>query len=292
MTPDEIQDLIKKVARVPVLWVIAMLVASVLTAVHVDRAANGDITVIFDVGNATLVALALIWLPMLLKVFALAGGSLKAGGVEANIPGVLSESDAIDLGVKARQVAGARDEAERTAAAVELEDSVARVTLPILGSTEALPDSVLAHLARTYERLRREMPAGAARTSAMTRIVSEASFRASTAPQEARSKALTLLHSPAQGDRLVGLALVQEAGGGAALDEVLRLIAGSSTAFEMFHALLALQELSPALDSAQRDQAISILESELGDPRSVGIEQDPGLSYLLLRTLSILRGHE
>lgn len=292
MTPDEIQDLIKKVARVPVVWVLAMVVSAVLTAVHVDRAANEDITVSFDVGAPTLVAMALIWMPMLLKVFALAGGSLKAGGVEANILGVLSEADAIDLGVKTRQMTGALNDAERTAAAVELEDFIARVTLPVLGRTEALPDSVIAHLARTYERLRRELPAGAARTSAMTRIVSEASFRASSAPDEARSKTLALLRSPAQGDRLVGLALTQEVGDQASLVDVLRLISASATAFEMFHALLALQELSPALDSAQRERAISILESESCDPRLVGIMQDPGLSYLVPRTLSILHGHE
>lgn len=290
MTPDEIQQLIKKVASVPRLWVIGMLVTALLTAVHVDRAPNGDFAVEFDVGNTTLVALALIWLPMLLKVFALAGGSFKAAGMEASVLGVLNESDAIDLGVKTRQVTGARDEAERAAAAVELEDWIARLTMPVLASSETLPDSVLEHLARSYERLRRDMPPSDARTSAMTRVVNEASFRASTAPAEARSKALNLLRSPAEGDRIVGLALTQETGDAAAADAVLRLVAGSSTAFEMFHALLALQEISPALDSEQRVHAISVLERERGDPRSVGIEQDPGLSYLLPRTLNILRG--
>jgi hypothetical protein len=233
-----------------------------------------------------------MWLPMLLKVFALAGGSFKAAGVEATVPGMLSESDAIDLGVKTRQVTGARDDADRAAAAVALEDSIVRLTMPVLASTESLPDAVLAHLARSYERLRREMPAGAARTSAMTRIVNEASFRASTAPEDARSKALALLRSPAEGDRIVGLALTQETGDGAAADEVLRLVTGSSTAFEMFNALLALQEVAPALDTERRARAISILESESGDPRAVGIADDPGLSYLLPRTLAILRGHE
>jgi hypothetical protein len=54
MTPDEIQDLIKKVAYVPRLWIVAMLVTAVLTALHVDRAPNGDVTATFDVGTQPL----------------------------------------------------------------------------------------------------------------------------------------------------------------------------------------------------------------------------------------------
>ncbi|WP_153337812.1 hypothetical protein [Nocardioides sp. dk4132] len=271
---------------------VALLMTAVLTAVHVERAPNGDVTASFGVGSPTLIALGLIWLPMLLKVFALVGGSFKAAGVEAIVPGVLSEADAIELGVRTRQVTGARDEADRAAAAVELEDSIARLTLPVLSSGEALPDSVLSQLARSYEHLRREMPSGAARTSAMTRIVNEASFRASTAVTDARPKALRLLRSPAEGDRIVGLALTQETGDREAADDVLRLVTESSTAFEMFHALRAVQEIAPALDSEQRARALSILESESADPRSVGISQDAGLSYLLPRTLAILREHE
>ena len=136
------------------------------------------------------------------------------------------------------------------------------------------------------------MPPGGARTSALTRVVNEASFRASTAPEAAQRKALDLLRSPAQGDRIVGLALVQETGGRQGFDEVLHLIAASSTAFEMFHALLALQEQAPALDPTQVERAISTLENEMADPRSVGIQQDPGLSSLLQRTVTILRGVE
>ena len=57
----------------------------------------------------------------------------------------------------------------------------------------------------------------------------------------------------------------------------------------MFHALLALQEIAPRLTDAQRESAISALEAELGDPRGVGVLQDPGLPSLIRRTLMQLR---
>lgn len=204
------QDLVKEVSRVPIAWTVAMAVAALFTAVQIDRAANGEIAVSFGVGTETLVALALIWLPMLLRVFALVGGSFKAGGVEANLPGFLSHDDAIDLSVKTRQVTAATDEGERTAAAVDLQESIARLAVPALEPDDVLPNSVLTRLARSYERLRREMSPSSSRTAAMTRVVNEARVRASNAPKLAASKGGSLVRSTAQGDRIVGLALVQE----------------------------------------------------------------------------------
>lgn len=72
----------------------------------------------------------------------------------------------------------------------------------------------------------------------------------------------------------------------------MRLVEKSATAFEMYHALLAIQEIAPALTSDQRQRAMTVLEREQGDPRSIGVRNDPGLPYLLERTLGILRGRE
>ncbi|HEV7831698.1 MAG TPA: hypothetical protein VGP04_23275 [Pseudonocardiaceae bacterium] len=143
-------------------------------------------------------------------------------------------------------------------------------------------------LAAQYEGLRRDSPAGPERTSAMTRIVNEARVRAASSLGTAARKAPKLLRSPSEGDRIIGLAFTQESGDPAVLDDVLNLVKYSASAFEMFHALLAVEEMAFKLTSDQRATAMSVLAAEQRDPRGVGISADLGLPALIARTLAEL----
>jgi hypothetical protein len=288
---SETEALLGRLAKPPAAWICVMLVAAVLAALDVKRSTHGDYAIGFHVRTASLVALALIWLPLLLRVFALVGGSFKAAGVEASVRGVLPQADAIEISVKARQVASAGDDVERRVAAQDLEELVNRLAVAT-DREVTLADSVLEQLGREYERLRRELPPGSRRTAAMTRVVNEARARAALAPRLARGAASGLLRSHRAGDRIVALGLAQETGNASAFDDVLRIILGSASAFEMFHALLALQEMSFGLSESQKRSAIDALNAEREDPRSVGINQDPGLPSLMSRTIEILSGAE
>ena len=237
-----------------------------------------------------LVALALIWLPPLLRLLALTGGSLKAGGVEASAVGMFPRDELVELLTRAKAVTSMSGEADDGDVAIaELNAAVDKVAFDVLDSASSLDDNVLRRLALEYERLRRETPPGPARTSAMTRIVNEARVRAASSLQVAKTKAQRLLRSPSQGDRIVGLALAQEAVSEESFFDVMKLISKSETAFEMFHALIALQEMAPFLDESRRKRAVEELSLEQGDPRGVGIASDPGLPTLLQRTLLQLR---
>lgn len=287
----ETEALVGRLAKPPIAWTAAMLVASVLAALDIRRSSEGTYAMGFHPSTPSLIALALIWLPLLLRVFALVGGSLKAAGMEASVPGVLSQTEAIEISVKARQVATAGDDIERKAAAQELEETVNRLAVAT-GRDATVDDAVLSQLGRDYERLRLELPPGSRRTSAMTRIVNEARARAALAPRTAEAAARSLLQSRRPGDRIVGLALTQETGDPNAFAEVLRMVSASASAFEMFHALLALQEMSFGLTESQKLEAVEALQSERADPREVGINQDPGLPSLLARTIGVLSGAE
>ena len=288
----DVVNLLKRTTSLPILWIIAMSIVAVLSAFDIQRTEGGDLSVQFTIGTTTLIALALIWLPMLLRVAAMLGGSVKAGGIEANIAGLLSQSEAIDLGVKARQISSAGTDSERTAAVQEFETSVARVTVTSLDAEEVLPESILSQLAQNYERLRRDMSPGAARTSAMTRIVNEARVRAASAPGRAKAKVPSLLKSSSQGERIVGLGLAQETADPDAVDLLVPLVANSATAFEMYHALLAIQEVALNLSLNQRTRITDVLRAEQLDPRGLGIAGDPGLPTLFKRTIGILNGRE
>ena len=268
-----------------------MILMAVLTSISVTRVQDGRYVVAsVSFGALALVSLALIWLPPVLRLLLLTGGSLKAAGMEASAAGLFTREQLVELLTRAKAVTTVReDDPNATLAIAELRDAVDRLALDALDSNEALSTDALRRLAMTYEQLRRDMPPGPQRTSAMTKIVNEARVRAATSPDLAKQRALKLLESRSQGDRIVGLALTQEAAPVAAFHGVLNLVRNSATAFEMFHALLALQEIGPWLDDAQRATAIEVLEAELDDPRGIGVREDPGLPSLIGRTLLQLR---
>lgn len=289
-TFESLRQVLALVSRVPRAWLWAMVAAAVLSSVDASRSSRGEISLHLEFGTAALVALALIWLPVLLRLLLLTGGTLKAAGLEASATGLITRETLFNLLAQAKGVISAKeDDPSRVEAVKELDHLVEQIASEYLETSDSLDDDALASLARRYERLRRDTPPGPQRTSAMTRIVNEARVRGATSPSVGGRKALPLLSSPSQGDRIVGLALMQEAGNPAASDQVLAIVQDSATAFEMFHALLALQEMAFRMSSAQRAHAVEVLVAEREDPRGVGIGQDPGLPALIERTIGELK---
>ena len=244
------------------------------------------------VGVLALVALALIWLPVLLRLLLLTGGSVKAGSVEASATGMFSKEHLMELLTRAKIVTTAQgDDENRRIAVAELDEAVTRLAFDTFDSRQSLDEGLLRRMAVEYERLRREDAPGPRRTSAMTRIVNEVRVRASSSIELSRKLAGGLLRSASQGERMVGLALTQETAGAEHFEDVLRLVQRSATAFEMYHALLAIQEMEPFLTADQRERGLQVLGMEREDPRAVGINADPGLPTLLDRTLLQLQSH-
>lgn len=288
---NALSDAMKVVWQIPLGWIALMVLFAVLTSINITRDDDGRYLVTsVHVGALALISLALVWLPPLLRLFLLTGGSVRAGGMEAAAEGLFTREQLLTLLTRAKAVTTTRgDDANAAIAIADLDAEIDRLAFDSFDSNAALSPDALHALAVKYERLRRDAPSGPQRTSAMTKIVNEARVRAATSAARATSQALQLLSSTSQGNRIVGLALTQEAAPPLAFPLVLRLIQRSATAFEMFHALLALQEIIPGLDETERSVALIALEAELKDPRDVGVLQDPGLPTLLKRTLLQLR---
>jgi hypothetical protein len=125
------------------------------------------------------------------------------------------------------------------------------------------------------------------------RIVDEARVRASAnRDAAARSASRRLLTSTREGERIVGLAFVQEVGGNYRLDDVLARIENSASALEMFHALVALREIEPSLEPDQCEVAVQVLEKEKTDYRGVAVMEDPNLPRLIDDVISRLQSFE
>ena len=96
------------------------------------------------------------------------------------------------------------------------------------------------------------------------------------------------MRSDADGDRVVGLALLQQAPSADALTDVLRVFSSSRSAFEQYHAALAVKAVAPLLTEQQRQIAIDTLTREQSDPRSVGLNQDPFIPSAIASALKAL----
>jgi hypothetical protein len=65
-----------------------MIVVAVATSVTVSKTASGAVVFHIAVGTAALGAIALLWLPGLLRLLSLTGGKGAAFGVEASVGGL------------------------------------------------------------------------------------------------------------------------------------------------------------------------------------------------------------
>lgn len=287
---SDLGALLDAVMQVPRKWTAAMVALAVVSSVELSRPADGDIVLHVAVGPIAVAALALIWLPALLRLLSLTGGHLKAAGVEASAGGLLGTSEEL-----VRQLADIRAEAERVEQrapqageiARDMRAAVDRLALDHLDRS-ALRDDALDRLARLYEHARATLAPGDDRTRTMTKIVNEARLRAQAAPADAGRRGAQLVRSAAPGDRIVGLALLQESPAAAAYGDLIHLIEGSATAFELYHALLALEQLAPQLPLSQRTAAAAVLTAEQNDPRGVGVMDDAALPHVIARVLSTL----
>jgi len=263
--------------------------ASSLTLDHPD---DGGLGVHFEIDTLTLVALAMIWLPALLRLIGLTGGTAKAVGLEVSSDGLLvKEERLIDSLSELRSTAesGSLKTLDSDVAFKQLSEDIDRFALEFLGDRETLNGIVADSLADAYESVREGMGAGEPRTIQMTRIVNEVRIRASANPSTVKRLAAPLLGSEREGRRIVALALLQEVPEPALAEQIVNRISDSASAFEMFNALLALIECAPLLPDAAQRSAIDALESQRLDPREVGVMEDPNLPRLIDQALALLR---
>jgi hypothetical protein len=287
-----LQEKVAMVMALPTAWVWGMALLAAISTVAVERHANGDWSFQFEIKTTTVGLLVLIWLPALVRLLTLVGGKFKGAGVEVSSDGVLGTQEAMVQDLTRLRTG---TEEAKLQSSEQLEETLRELAAQVddmasqyLGGASAITEAEVARLAREYEAIRAQMDPGDTRTIEMTRIVNEARVRAAAEPSIARGMIEELLASEDEGRRLVGLALLQEVPSAAHYRRVLELIAGSASAFEMYHALIALERIAPRLSERQKVEAIAVLEREQGDPRGVGVNADANLPQLLEEVIAAL----
>lgn len=280
-----LQERVEMVMALPKIWVGAMALLAAISTVALERYASGDWAFSFEIKSTTVGLLILIWLPALVRLLILVGGKFKGAGVEVSSDGVLGTQQEMvrDLTMLRTGADEAKLQSSEQLKATlrELAAQVDGMASQYLGGASAITETEVARLAREYEAIRNQMDPGDPRTVEMTRIVNEARVRAAAEPSLAQGMIEELLASKDEGRRLVGLALLQEVPSATHYSRVLDLITGSCSAFEMFHALVALDEIAPRLSRRQAVEARAVLEREKEDPRGVGVNADANLPHLI-----------
>ena len=167
LTVNNIQDFMTLLLPLPRFWLFILVFAIILSMFEVTLNADGAVTAMFRLSTITAILVALIWLPILLGVIALAGGGFKTPAGEVSTPGLL------DLLVN---VAATMDIVEENLPPDQKEMMLEvreKVELQVASLSPGAKEARtrLKQLAKEYEDLRLSEPPGRSRTYHMTSLV-------------------------------------------------------------------------------------------------------------------------
>jgi hypothetical protein len=292
---EQINAVMRAALKIPKAWAITMAVAAVLSAVHVSVSTGGDVGGSFAPSALSGVLIALIWLPALLRIVALAGGGIKTPAGEASTGGLLAliasfepetKRDALPSLLAALGSPEIAVDAERRTASKpirrDLEMQLAAASLPTMGVREQL-----AEFAHQYELTRTEEPSRD-RTLRMTTLMAEARAAARATPLP-MIDLRHMLSSDSDGERVIAIALVQDQPDERLFDLILPAITESRSAFEQYQALGAALELAAMLDPGQQSQLRVALKEALAD-KTRDIHADTSRARLVEAIEDALRG--
>lgn len=285
--------MLSAVMKTPRSWIFLMATLAVISSVTAEHGADGNWEFHFEVTGITLGAFALIWLPALLRLLSLTGGRFKGAGVELSSGGLIGTPDDLigdltRIRTEAEEASRQPDPTDVDRTLRQLQQQVDEMAADYLAESNALSRATIARLADEYESIRNALQSGERRTIEMTRVINEARVRASANPEHARRLAPNLVNSNREGERLIGLAFLQEIQSPYLLKAIVSRIVASTSAFEMFHALIALREVAPSLELHQVESVVRILKKEKTDYRGVAVMKDPNLPGLIDEVIALL----
>jgi len=256
---EAVDWLLKQIIEIPKTWLIISSIFIVLSTFQINKAEK--FTFKFEVTNTTAVFLALLWLPSVLKIFALTGGALKTPAGEitgSSVMPMLQSLTGDTLGFLIEQTKTAEDVAppQQQLEMRQIRHEWQKEYASRVPGSEARRQ--IERLSQRYKELRNSMPAGAKRTFEMESI---AGRMRSLAPEVnfSSEEVHQLLKSSDQGKRLLGLSVVEWSGDPDYFYTILQIINNSETAFEQTCGLRAVEKMIPKLKEQQKKDLISAL---------------------------------
>jgi hypothetical protein len=261
ISPEHVKTVLNEVLLpIPRLWIVVTSVAIVFSLFEVTPTAEGTYTVSFRLTSVTVLLLALVWLPFLLKVLALSGGGLKAFGGEATFVGlgeILSQLSPEEGRQVLPSLIAATKRTEETSTELD------REKLKTLREDLEERLAALSETGTLYEDVRSKMPSGPSRTAELEKVMAEARARARDTDVNAE-EARELFDRGSQGHRIAAIALAQERRDPDFLALVIEAIRHPASPFEQYHALRAAYAMLSKLDEAQTQQLGDVVKDQRG----------------------------
>lgn len=261
---NRLQPIVDDLFSIPASWTIGVAIATVVSTFEVTWSEQA-LTINYQITSTTVWLAALVWLPVLLRMLALFGGGVKAGGNEVQFAGLLSVLDD-NLGA----LAYLQRNASRNDVELLRVDETLREVEDALSQT--VPDrkaarSKLRELSSKYEEIRDTMESSPRRTSLLEKLVAQVrafAQRADFTTTELRE----VFKGESTGDRIVVLGILQRIPKRELFDLVFSAIRDSQSGFEQYHALRAAQSLLERLSAKEKRRLKELIEERLSDPGS------------------------
>src|SRR5690349_18982658 len=103
-TLDDVKRLVGIVMPIPWWWVVVIVVGMLLSVFQVSHGASGW-TVAFQVSASTVALFGALWLPTILRMVAVAGGSIPTPAGTASTQGITAVLDKLDLDPETKRAA-------------------------------------------------------------------------------------------------------------------------------------------------------------------------------------------
>ena len=290
ISKEAVDWLLHRIFQVPKRWLIISIILILISTCEISWGKESSFK--FRVTNTTAVFLSLIWLPSILKIFALTGGALKTPAGEIGSSGMKTMLESLtsdSLGFLIEQTKLGEDAAppQQQQEMRQIRKAWQKVYSSRIPGSQARQE--MERLAERYKELRITMPSGVQRTFKMESVAGR--MRA-LAPEVKFTvqEVNDLLQSTDQGKRLLGLSVAEWSGDPIYFDLVLYLISDSETAFEQTIALRAASKMISRIDTYQKKnlEAALIEQRNFNPDEKRWIKPDSNRWILSDRLLSAL----
>ena len=293
----QLQAVIEKILLpTPLPWLVVLGIAIILSVFDVTRTTEGTFEITFHLTTVTVILVALVWLPFLLKVIAISGGGVKTAAGEASILGLDQLLSRLDPGTQREalssyvtivEAAQSRSPEGDQPRLRELREGLEHQLASLSPESQHAREQLKA-FAKLYEATRNSMSPGSDRTFKMSTIMAQARAMASQAKYDPLEVS-RLWGENSSGSRIIALAILQASPNPTFFPLALEAIGKSGSAFEQYHALRAVEEMVGALSPDQKQQLAVTLRDQRSGGSGKYINPDSDRWTLSSRILNALK---
>jgi len=288
---DAVEWILKTILQLPKSWLLISSIFVLLSMLNVEWTPQKGLALAFQVTTTTAIFFALIWLPVLLGIFALVGGGVKTPAGEFTSSGLstfLQYLEPDTLGVLIEDTSKPHT-GQNITEANQFQQEVRDAYVARIPKQDARKE--LLHLSELYNKLRIEMPPGSERNLQMRSLSGRMRALAPIAGLSSE-EIYEYLQSDNEGKRIVALNVSKVIGASAKhFEPILRIIGNSASAYEQYQALNIMVDIVAVLNRAQRERLVEVLKKqrEYDEQKKQWIRPDSDrgrLSYQILSAIS------